>query len=157
MTEKRRAQCCAPGAASSRLPWRRRTEPPALCLLVQHQLAVAIQRDFRARIVVHTDFALLIANFVRDVIAQQFLRFIIDRLATLTVGGIGIPILQITLHLIARIPPRQRAGHGGDISAPLAADGWPSTPPATVPNTEPAILFSSCTGRRWVTATVQHA
>lgn len=126
--------------------WWWRTEPPALCLVVQHQLAVAIQRDFRARIVVHTDFALLIANFVRDVIAQQFLRFIIDRLATLTVGGIGIPILQITLHLVARIPPPRPP-----------PNWWPSTPPATAPNTEPAILFSSCTGRRWVTATVRHS
>lgn len=93
-----------------------------LGLVVQHQLTVVVQGNFRARIMVHADFALLIANFIRDVIAQQFLRFIIHRLATLAVGGIRITILQVALDLIARIATRQRAGYSCDIPAPPAAE-----------------------------------
>ena len=76
----------------------------------------------RARVFIHADFALLIANFVRHVIAQHFFRLVIDGFAALLSRGVGIVILHRALHLVTGIAATQRADHGSHIFTPAAAE-----------------------------------
>ncbi len=111
--------------------------------LGQYQLTAFIQRDLGAWIVIHADFALLVANLVSHVIAQHFLRFVIHRFAALLRAGGSVVVLQGTLYLVTGIPATQRTYHGRNITAPATAKLVADRAPATAPSTEPAMRFSS--------------
>src|SRR5258708_22778663 len=85
--------------------------------IVEHQLPVA-DRDAVTGIMIHFDGLLLIAESVPYRIANLFLGFIVDSLATLLRRRVGLFILHVLFIPIAAFATRGRAGARVNVFSP---------------------------------------